>query len=139
MTTTETTMTVRQIKAAFDALSGVFNTETTNYAERLLAQCREEERGHRGFMDGFSRCHTADTIGVADAARLFAVKRVAEYLTDTSYPKGREYLHTQQSCFIAAGIADEFDAEVRKAWSDFDVDALAALNYTDYVHVRATA
>lgn len=139
MTTTETTMTVRQIKAAFDALSSVFYSENRNHAERLLAQCREEERGHRGIMDYFSRCHTADTIGVADAARLFAVKRVAEYLIDASYPVGKDYLHTQTSCFYAAGIADEYGEKIHAAWADFDVDALAALDYTDYVHVRATA
>lgn len=139
MTTTETTMTVRQIKTAFDALSGVFYSENRNHAKRLFAQCREEEREHRGFMGGFSRCHTRSTIGVADAARLFAVKRVAEYLRRGRYPTGKDYLHTQTSCFYAAGIADEYGERVRQAWADFDLDALSELDYTDFVHVRRDA
>lgn len=133
-------MKTEQIKKAFHELRWVFDSAMINHAQALFEQCRAEEKQHRGFMPDFDRCHTPDTISVADAARLFAVKRVAEYLlAPDKYPKGQDYLHTQKSCFIAAGIADEFRAQIVEAWKDFDVAALALLDYTDYVKINRQA
>lgn len=138
-------MTTKQIREAFEALSGIFNSAHQNYAEMLLDECCAEERGHRGFMDGFNRCHTADTIGIKDAGRLFAVKRVAEYIKGgwTKFPHGKDYLHTQKSCFTAAAIADEFKTPIAGdangnggVWSPALVDELAALDYTDFVKIK---
>lgn len=127
---------LKTINAAFESLSWVFDAKSRNYAKELLKLCEQEERGHRGFMDNFTLCHTSDTIGVKQAAKLFAVHRVAQYLTGTKFPVGQDYLHTQTSCFIAAGIADEFGKEVRAAWTKFDLVELAALDYCEYVKVR---
>ena len=102
----------------------------------LLKECAEEERGHRGFMDGFQRSHTSDTISTHTAAMLFAVKRVAEYLINPNYPKGESYLHMQKSYFTAAGIAEEFREEIRTAWATQPITELAALDYTDFVKVK---
>jgi hypothetical protein len=66
---------------------------------------------------------------------LFAVKRVAEYLIDPTYPRGEQYLHMQKSCFTAAGIAEEFREEIRAAWATQNITELAALDYTDFVKV----
>lgn len=66
-------------------------------------------------------------------AKLFAVKRVAEYLNGEEFPRGQAYLHTQTSCFVAAGIVDEFGGAIRQAWSDYDMAQLIALDYTDFV------
>ncbi len=127
---------LKLINDAFDALRWAFDHCTINHAEKLLKLCKEEERGHRGFMDGFARCHPG-AIGVTQAAKLFAVKRVAEYLQKRdSFPSGKDYLHTHKSCFIAAGMVDEFSSDIQKAWQSFDVQELAALNYTDFVKVR---
>ncbi len=120
------------IDKAYEALRWAFDNQSPNWAEKLLEKCKEEERGHRGFMPDFARYHPG-AISVTGAAKLFAVKRVAEYLLGEKYPSGQAYLHTQTSCFIAAGMADEFGAEIRKAWAEFDLKALAALNYTDFV------
>ncbi len=122
---------LKLIDDAYDALRWAFDNQTVNWAEKLVEKCKEEERGHRGFMPDFAR--------VTGAAKLFAVKRVAEYLLKPEYPSGKEYLHTQTSCFIAAGMVDEFGAEIRKAWAGFDLKALAALNYTDFVKVQEVA
>ncbi len=126
---------LKLINDAYDALRWAFDHCTINHAEKLLELCKEEERGHRGFMDGFNRCHPG-AIGVTQAAKLFAVKRVAEYLLGAEYPKGKDYLHTQKSCFLAAAMRDEFHNEIQEAWRNFDLKELAALDYTDYVKVR---
>lgn len=130
--------TIKTARAAFDTLSQVFYAETYNYAEQLLAMCKEEERGHRGFMDGFRRSHTDDTASVSDAAKMFAVVRVAEYLLHPEqFPKGASFLHMQRSCFMAAGIVDKYGGAVEKAWAPFfQIQQLAALNYTDIVKIR---
>ncbi len=130
-------MTTKQIKEAFEAFYYVFDHMTVNHAQKLLEECEKEERGHRGFMDNFNQCHTSDTISIKDAARLFAVKRVAEYLIiGTKLPSGKEYLHMQKSCFTAAGIADEFEGDIRKVWTPEQIAEYAVLDYTDFVKVR---
>jgi hypothetical protein len=126
------------INAAFDALRLAFDNETINWANRLLYKCKEEEREHRGVLPDFNRYHTADTIGVTQAAKLFAVKRLAEYLTGHDYPRGKDYLHFQRSCFIAAGIVDEFREKVHVAWQKFNLSAIESLDYTDFVKTRST-
>ncbi len=127
---------LKLINDAYDALRWAFDHCTINWADKLLDLCKEEERGHRGFMDGFNRCHP-DAIGVTQAAKLFAVKRVAEYLQKRdSFPSGKDYLHMQKSCFLAAGMVDEFSSDIQRAWQSFDVQQLAALDYTEFVKVR---
>lgn len=130
-------MTTKQISEVFKALDGVFYSAWTNYAEKLLTKCKEEEKSHRGFPPEFNKHHTSDTIGANDAARLFAVKRVAEYILSAKFPTGRDYLHMQASCFIAAGIADEFGDKVKAAWVAFDISEIAELNYTEFVKTRS--
>ena len=132
-------MKLAKIKKAFDALSGVFYSANKNWAEALLAQCKAEEKSHRSFRDDFAKYHP-DAPSVADIGKLFAVKRVAEYLTGEKLPQGKEYLHAQTSCFIAAGIVDEYGTELLKAFeSSFCLPDLAALCYTDFVKVKNVA
>ena len=116
------------IGKAYSLLSGVFYSESTNYAEQLFAACKDEEKGHRRFGDNWA-AHHPNGCTLAEAARLFAVKRVAEYLTGERMPRGKDYLHTQKSCFIAAGIVDEYRNQIRKAWKGLPVDTLASLDY----------
>ncbi len=128
---------LKLIDDAYEALRWAFDNQTVNWAEKLVEKCKEEERGHRGFLPDFA-CYHPGAISVTGAAKLFAVKRVAEYLLGDcrhGFPVGKDYLHTQKSCFIAAGMADEFGDEIRKAWTDFDMGVLASLNYTDFVKV----
>lgn len=123
---------LKLINSAFDKLSWVFDAKSTNWAEKLREQCLKEENGHRRFMDGFTRCHHR-AASANQCAKQFAVLRVAEYLTGHKFPSGQDYLHTQTSCFIAAGIVDEFEKAIRLAWKDFDIQKLADLDYLDLV------
>jgi len=132
-------MNAKDIKAAFEKLYWIFDSKTVNYAQRLLDECKREEKGHRGFAPNFRGCHTSNTISIAHAARLFAVKRVAEYLSGEPYPQGQQYLHMQTSCFIAAGIADEFGGDIRLEWSRELIAELAKLDYTEFVKVKQQA
>lgn len=130
---------LKLINDAFDALRWAFDHCSPNHAERLFDLCKEEERGHRGFLPDFNLHHTPETIGVTQAAKLFAVKRVAEYLEGERMPAGKDYLHFQKSAFYAAGMVDEYSKEIKAAWVKLYVPALASLNYTDYVKTRSAA
>lgn len=153
MTTTQTNLTRKQIKQAFEALDRVFYAEMTNHAQSLLDQCKAEEKQHRRYA--IDRCaefnkYHPEAITITESAMLFAVKRVAEYiLHPDNMPKGKDYLHFQKSAFIAAGIADEFGRAVAMEWakSFLTQDTLinrnalsrqfSELDYTDYVKAVA--
>lgn len=121
-------LALKLVGQAAKALELVFYSKTTNHAKELFGLCEQEERGHRTWGPEFAKYHP-NSASVKQCARSFGVKRVAEYLLSQEYPKGQDYLHTQKSCFIAAGIADEFRDEILKAWASLDLKAIAALDY----------
>jgi len=124
---------IKMVGLAFDALSHVFYSKNTNYAEQLLAQCIAEEKSHRGFANDFGVYHP-NAATIRQCAKAFAVKRVAEYLLTTKpLPSGEAFLHIQKSCFWAAGIADEFKSEIQEAWINFDIRELSELDYVMFV------
>lgn len=130
---------LKLIERAYDALHVLNNHGWSNYRDCLFETCKMEERQHRGSLPEFNRYHTDDTIGVNDAARLYSVKRVAEYLLGDKFPVGKDFLHTQRSCFYAAGLVDEYRQEIETAWAGLDVQVLADLDYTEFVKVKHDA
>lgn len=126
-------MSVKQISEAFERLEWAFDSHNVNHATKLFEMCLADEKGHRGVLPDFARCHTIDTISARQAAKLFAVKRVAEYLRGDKLPEIKDYLHTQKSCYYAAAMALECRGEILKEWKDQDLNALADLDYCDYV------
>ena len=129
-------LTVKDIRAAFEKLEHAFYAEMINHADRLLDLCKQEEKGHRGWGPDFADHHTSDTINVTDAAKLFAVKRVAEILNGGKVPDVKDYLHTQKSSFMAAAIALEYKSKIQEEWKGLDVPAIASLDYTEFVKVK---
>lgn len=124
--------TLSIVRQAYDDLEFLNNKTWTRYRDNLLAECVAEEKSHRGFMSEFNRSHP-NASGVTDCAKSFAVKRVAEYLTGTKFPRGKDFLHIQRSCFYAAGLVDEFRKEIRKAWRKHDLKALCEIDYVKLV------
>jgi hypothetical protein len=134
---------IKLAREAFDALAFLNNIDWTQHREKLLAMCKAEEKDHRGFMPEFTSSHTADTASVSDCAKLFATKRVAEYLQGwlegkPSFPNGKDFLHMQKSCFYAAGLVDAYGEKIREAWNEAGVivNDVALLDYTAVVKVR---
>ncbi len=132
--------TIKLANKAYNKLEPLNNISWNSYREKLFKMCVAEEKDHRGFMSDFREHHTSDTASVNDAARLFAVKRIAEYLTrPESVPKGKDFLHIQPSCFQAAGIVDEYKETVLKCWEGLDIAQLAELDYCAIVKVKQAA
>lgn len=130
MKTTNTTNhpPLSTIRKAFQALRGVFYSNSIQWADTLADECAQEERRHRGTNGEFANYHPK-AASVADCARAFAVLRVAQYLSGERFPSGKDYLHFQRSCFTAAGMADEFKEQILQAWQPFNMDELLAIDY----------
>jgi hypothetical protein len=100
--------------------------------------CKTEEKGHRGWGPDFYQHHTSDTASVGDAAKMFSVRRIAEYMNGQDLPKGKDFLHIQKSCFYAAGLVDEYRDRIAKLWSEagISVEELNTLDYCKIVKVK---
>lgn len=123
---------IKLVREAYEKLSRVFYSKSTNYAEQALDQAESEEKGHRGFGSDFSKYHP-NAAKVVECAMMFTISRVAEFLCGAKLPRGKQYLHCQKSWFTCAGIADEYRKEIRKAWRGLDIKQLAELDYIDFV------
>lgn len=136
-----TQTTIKLARKAYDALQPLDNIDWTSHREKLFAMCKAEEKDHRGFLPEFNEHHTQDTASVSDAAKLFAVKRIAEYMLGEDFPKGKDFLHIQKSCFYAAGLVDEFREKIDTLWSKagLNIEELNNLDYTTIVKVREAA
>lgn len=120
------------IEDAFSRLQFLDHKSWSSPVSKMLDACADEERRHRGSGDSFKRCHP-NAISIPQAARLFAVKRVAEYLQGERMPRGKDFAHMQTSCFHAAALVDEYRKDIRKAWRGLPVAELAALDYCKFV------
>lgn len=129
------TAQLKTVREASQKLSWAFDSAWTNHMEELIRICADEERGHRNSGPDFSAFHPG-AASIKDCARMFAVKRIAEYLQGATMPKGKDYLHFQKSAFYAAAMVDEFRADLEKALSGFSVPELAQLDYCDFVKVK---
>lgn len=134
-----TQTTIKLARKAYDALQPLNNISWTNHREQLFAMCKAEEKDHRRFMNNFRESHTDDTASVSDAAKLFAVKRIAEYMLGEDFPKGKDFLHIQKSCFYAAGLVDEFRDRIAALWSKMNIEELNNLDYCAIVKVKMAA
>lgn len=129
-------MNIKHIKDAYSALDCLNNKSYTQHREALFELCREEEKSHRGFAPDFVKYHPG-ALSVSEAARLFAVKRIAEYMTGAKEPSGSDFLHIQHSCFYASALVCKFRSDIAIAWAALDIKSLSALSYTDFVKVAA--
>lgn len=108
------------------------NIRWTPYADLYLAENVAEEKAHRG-----SSTHPRG-LTVNEAARLFAVKGLAEHLTGaTKPPRVRDYLSFRRSCFTAAALWLNYRKEIRAAFKEAKVNPaeVAALDYAELVKV----
>ena len=114
--------TLRMANAAYKALDFLNNYTWTAYRDECCKLALDEERQHRA---GKARTWGAS---MADCARLFTVRRIAEELTRPQLTVA-DIIGCQPSAMYAAAIAARYGEQVRAAWEGFDLSALAALDY----------
>ena len=117
---------------AYAALQVLNNITWTPYCDKLHDMASAEERHHRHCTPS-SRCFPKGA-SVSAAAKLFAVKRIAEALTGKKKPRIADYLHWQVSAFYAHSIVANYRKECRAALKGHDLAALAALSYVEFVY-----
>lgn len=123
---------LKLIAKAYEALEHVFYSKTYNHADQAYKTSLGEQKQHRGFASDFAAYHP-NAATANQCARMFVVRRVAEYINGERLPAIKDYFHTQQSAFMCAAIALEYGDEVRRAWAEFDLNELAALDYCELV------
>ena len=120
---------VKLINRAFDALEVLNNQVMSPLRNRYLEQNIEEEKGHRRFKPDGIKCG----LTTREAARLFCVRQIAEYLNGAATPEPKDWLHLRLSNLTACALVAEYGAQIKAAWSEsgISIDDLLALDYAE--------
>ncbi len=121
---------LKLIDRAYYLLDCLNNIQHTHYRDELFDMNKNEEKRHdRMRPDGIGRGLT-----VSESAKMFTVKRIAEYMLDEKrIPAVESYIWTLQSCFYSASIVLKYRKEIERAWKDIDILELARLDYSELV------
>lgn len=129
MKNTNTGMTKNQqlklIRDAYDRLYCLNNITWTKYRDNLYREHLEGERQHdRMRPEGTDR-----GITLSDAAKLFVVHWIAEYLFGKKAPDVASYINMRKEAFTSYSLVANYRKEIEAAWKDINVQALAGLDY----------
>lgn len=109
------------IDRAYAALDVLNNQVMSHLRDRYFKQNVEEEKGHRQFCPEGVKCG----LTTRQAARLFAVRQVSEFLNGATIPHPSEWLHLRPSYLTACALVAEYRKQIEQA---FDA---AHVNYND--------
>lgn len=120
---------IQLIARAFVALDVLNNKVMAPLRDRYFAENREEEKGHRNFCPAGVRCG----LSVNDAARLFAVRQIAQFMAGEKAPEPSDWLHVRKSYLTACALVAEYRADIEKSWAEFGiaVSDVLALDYAE--------
>lgn len=123
------TQSLKLISKAYSYLDVLNNQVMSPLRERLFRQCTEEERGHRHFKPDGVTCG----LTVPQAAKLFCVLRIAQYLNGDRIPEPKEWLHIQPSCLTACALVAEYSQQIERSWleAEIDVNEILKLDYAE--------
>lgn len=129
----DTPLTKRQQIAMIDHAwaflqSELENISMTRYGKQYLALNMQEERDHRGG----SRNHG---LTAPQAARLFAVKQLAECVNGRKKPSLRDYMFSRTSPFMAHSLWLNHPTEIVRAFHDAGIDPKFVAKF-DYVKLN---
>lgn len=126
--------TIKLVNEAYYKLSTLNNINWTAYRDELFNMNLKDEKQHRKAFGGETRNYETP---MADCARLFTVKHIAEALIKPDRYKIKDMLHIKKSCIQAQALADNYQDRINEAWKGFDIKTLAELDYIlliDYAH-----
>ena len=126
--------TIKLVNEAYWKLSTLNNINWTPYRDDLFNMNLKDEKQLRKAFGGDSREYETP---MADCARLFVVKHIAEAMTKENRYKIKDILHLKKSCIQAQALVENYQDRILEAWKGFDIQALADLDYIlliDYAH-----
>lgn len=99
------------------------------YGRQYLALNMREEKDHRRFCPEGIKCG----LTTPQAARLFCVKQLADYLNGEVVPTAKDFIHIRQSNLMAASLVANYRAEIKQAFSEASVNPedCSALDYAE--------
>ena len=126
--------TIKLVNEAYYKLSTLNNINWTAYRDELFNMNLKDEKLHRRAFGSETRNYEAS---MADCARLFSVKHIAEALIKPDRYKIADILRIKKSCIQAQALVDNYQDRIIDAWKAFDIQTLADLDYIlliDYAH-----
>lgn len=126
--------TIKLANEAYYKLQTLNNINWTAYRDELFNMNLKDEKQHRKAFGGEVREYETP---MADCARLFSVKHIAEALIKPNRYAIKDMLHIKKSCIQAQTLVENYQDRITEAWKGFDFQALADLDYIlliDYAH-----
>ena len=126
--------TIKLVNEAYYKLSTLNNINWTPYRDELFNMNLKDEKQHRKAFGGEVREYETP---MADCARLFVVKHIAEAFIKPNLHTIKDILHIKKSCIQAQALVENYQDRINEAWKGFDVQVLADLDYIlliDYAH-----
>lgn len=117
------------IDRAYAALDVLNNQVMSPLRDNYFKQNLDEEKGHRHFCPDGVRCGLA----TRQAARLFAVRQIAQFLNGDKSPEPREWLHIRPSYLTACALVAEYQKQIEQAFDAVGVNYndLLSLDYAE--------
>jgi len=124
------TKQIKLINDAWRRMSNVFSTVGCGiYGKIYLDLNLQEERKH----DRFRPATIKRGISVNQAARFFAVKRIAEYMNGRKKPDVGEFIFVLTSAYYAFSLVKQYKKELKKALKKIDLDEILKMDYCKLV------
>jgi len=126
--------TIKLVNEAYYKLSTLNNINWTPYRDGLFNMNLKDEKQHRKAFGGEVRKYETP---MADCARLFVVKHIAEAFIKPNRHTIKDILHIKKSCIQAQSLVENYQDRIVEAWKGFDIQALSELDYIlliDYAH-----
>lgn len=126
--------TIKLVNEAYYKLSTLNNINWTPYRDELFNMNLKDEKQHRKAFGGEVREYETP---MADCARLFVVKHIAEAFIKPNRHTIKDILHIKKSCIQAQSLVENYQDRIVEAWKGFDIQALSELDYIlliDYAH-----
>jgi hypothetical protein len=126
--------TIKLVNEAYYKLSTLNNINWTPYRDELFNMNLKDEKQHRKAFGGEVREYETP---MADCARLFVVKHIAEAFINPNRHTIKDILHIKKSCIQAQSLVENYQDRIVEAWKGFDIQALSELDYIlliDYAH-----
>jgi hypothetical protein len=120
---------VKLIKEAYSRLDCLNNITWTKHRDNLFKAHLEDEKQH----DSGRPEHIGRGITLSDAAKMFVVCWIAEYMLGKAAPDAASYINMRKEAFTSYSLVANYRKEIEKAWQGLDVKALAELDYAELV------
>lgn len=129
MTTKSQTAAIKLIRDSFRMLAD--DDELSRYVQTCFDLALQEEKDYRRFTGG------PWAISKDDAAMMFVIRNIVQEMRAEKPRKLTDILRYKPSCPYAAATAQKYSGRIAAILTDFDLDAIEALDYCKLIEGTA--